>query len=407
MEKHSYGWDLLQEDEIPISPVYFEEELPPGTIAEMWAEVSIIDGKTTRHPPSFPKPTNVGKSNERHEFKQAMVDARSKWLKKRESGYLLQSEYDQGDAYLPNHARHFPMLLWKYSEESKHIEFPAYVQRKLDGQRFISYLKEPRKTWKDVEIYSRLMKVHGGMDYIKKLLFPPLLAAWNDDRQESYYVDGEFYRHGKNLQQIGSLIKDVRKTHKKTKSSAELWVFDAWYPSQNDPYEERKQALDRFFESFPRTHWIRKVRTTIVRDDDALQAAYQRFIAEKYEGAIVRDKRGLYLSDPIKNSSMLRSRHVLKMKKRFSKEFPVVGFEQGVKGKDKGAILWTIDLGRGQTLTLQPKNMTYQQRYECFKSAAGNFDNLYRGRLMTVEYEDLSKDGVPLRAKAAGFRLNA
>jgi len=48
MEKHSYGWDLLQEDEIPISPVYFEEELPPGTIAEMWAEVSIIDGKTTR-----------------------------------------------------------------------------------------------------------------------------------------------------------------------------------------------------------------------------------------------------------------------------------------------------------------------------------------------------------------------
>jgi hypothetical protein len=48
--------------------------------------------------------------------------------------------------------------------------------------------------------------------------------------------------------------------------------------------------------------------------------------------------------------------------------------------------------------------MTLPERYAMFKKIPDHFDATYKGRLMTIEYEDLSKDGIPLRAKAVGIR---
>ena len=91
---------------------------------------------------------------------------------------------------------------------------------------------------------------------------------------------------------------------------------------------------------------------------------------------------------------------------KYSNEYELIGFTEGKKGKDKGAILWILKTEDGNEFHATPKNMTYKERIsmysDCIKD--NNFIEKYKGRMMTIEYEDLSKDGIPLRAKSVGFR---
>jgi hypothetical protein len=399
--KYGIDWDVNDDDEVPLKADYFEGPLPRGTKAQMWVESGVVGGKITRHAPSFPPKKNVGRANERHEFQQALCDARSKWTKKNEMGGQLTRE---GQA--PQDIMRFPMLLRKYEDESKHINFPAYTQPKLDGHRFTAALDgKPAKkqTYKNVVLFSRTKKKHDGMNYIKKILLEPLQREYDTDVGESIYIDGELYKHGCNLQQVGHLIKKVENTYEATDDSAEFWVFDCYYPSRQTPYVERLRQLDAFFCTFL-TPWVRGVPATEVANEEEVMRMYETYIGDGYEGAIVRDAQGLYLSDPLETSQRLRSRHVLKIKKKYDDEFPVVGYAQGTKGKDVGAILWIVEVAPGKTLTLQPRDMTYEERYQLFAEAEEDFDGRFAGRMMKVVYDDLSKDGVPLRAKAITFR---
>ena len=105
----------------------------------------------------------------------------------------------------------------------------------------------------------------------------------------------------------------------------------------------------------------------------------------------------------------IRSKFVLKRKMKYSQEYEVVDFEDGTKGRDKGAIMWIcITSDTNKLFSVTPKNITYDERYSLFKEAMydnkNGFNNKFKGRMLTVEYEDLSKDKVPLRAKSIGFR---
>ena len=90
----------------------------------------------------------------------------------------------------------------------------------------------------------------------------------------------------------------------------------------------------------------------------------------------------------------------------YADEYEVVGYTGGKKGRDVNAIIWQCKVPNGNTFNVTPKNITYAERYLIYKKASTNdgFNKLYSGRMMTVEYEDLSNDNVPLRAKSIGFR---
>ncbi len=61
----------------------------------------------------------------------------------------------------------------------------------------------------------------------------------------------------------------------------------------------------------------------------------------------------------------------MKIKPKHDAEFPVVGFTQGRRGKDVGAVIWECGVPnpvnpRDKTFTVVPKDMTYEQRYAIY-----------------------------------------
>lgn len=103
-----------------------------------------------------------------------------------------------------------------------------------------------------------------------------------------------------------------------------------------------------------------------------------------------------------KKSEQLRSKELLKRKELFDGEFEVVGYTQGSKGKEVGAIVWICAIGE-KTFNVVP-NITHAERYKIFKECEAKFDKKYKNRMITVEYRGVSNDGVPMQGKAIAFR---
>lgn len=49
-------------------------------------------------------------------------------------------------------------------------------------------------------------------------------------------------------------------------------------------------------------------------------------------------------------------------------------------------------------------NLPIEERKEMYKLAEEDFDNLYKGKLATISFDDYSEDLVPLRAKFITIR---
>lgn len=425
--KHRHDWDMSNETTIPIIPKYLgDADIPKGSSSQFWVETGIVEGKISRHPPTYPKKTNVGKQNERNTFQQSLVDARAKYLKKREEGGLTKKEFSNKKR-TPKHKKLFPMLARKYDDEKKHVEWPGLVQPKLDGVRCIAFLNvNPRKkstTYKDVILATRTQKEFQGFNHIRRLLLEPLKEMYHVSGF-SLYLDGEFYKHGQTLQHISGEVRSIERNSKVDANSVKYHIFDCFYPSElSTPFEERVELLEDFFRLYQTsdTDWegssldaefqnksmVTMVPYTEVKNEKKMMRQYKKWLSEGYEGLIYRNPSGPYLAHPTKTGTFLRSRNLLKLKMRYSDEFKLIGFTEGTKGRDKGAIMWICQTKNGKkTFHATPKNTTLKKRYALFKKLTQdkNFDSDYKGKMMTVEYEDLSEDGVPLRAKAVGIR---
>ena len=414
-KKYEIDWDLLCDDIVLIKDSYLNGgKIPNGTNAQYYVETGVINGKITRHIPSYAECKNINKKNERNVFEQALVSARSKYLKKMESGFVIDIKGKQKNINL----KYFPMLVHKYDEKIENVKYPVMVQPKLDGTRCITFLNKPKNkkiqdcSADDIVMYTRQQKDYTGFLHIKELLLEPLIELWNVEKKESVYLDGELYKHGENLQTISGAVRNPNRDKIKEYKNIQYWIFDLFYPSElNLTFIKRVDILNDLFILLKKNKIIVKTPTYKIRKKKDLDIIYKKHLNDKYEGIIVRNMDSLYLTHPTKESAKIRSKYVLKRKKRYSNEYEVVDFKQGDKGRDIGAVLWilktTDSKGKEHQFNATPKNITYDERYEIFKKLKSDknlFNKKYRGRMMTVEYEDLSKKNVPLRAKSIGFR---
>lgn len=442
IKKYDVDWNILEQNEVPLLQKYIEgENLPKGTISQIWSEDGIIGGKITRHQPSHPTEVNIGRANERNTLFQAMISGRAKWQKKIDAGSLTNDEFEKmSSCKVDAHdvdfdhdedkdkknakgicklaekiqLRYYPMLLHKYDQKIEYVIYPALMQPKCDGIRALAFLNisSPRinladATYENVEIYTRQLKNIIGYTNQKKELLPILKELFDEKFGESVYMDGEMYTHGMNLQQLSGIVRNPKRNENPEETN-EYYIFDCFYPDKlSIPFSDRFMMLKKIFSDRP-SDKIRLISTVKVKTQKSLESQYRAYLRNKYEGAIIRNMDGEYLADPISTSSKLRSYDVLKLKPKYSGEFKIIDFKEGKRGKDMGAIIWICQTDGGHNFSITPKNVTNEWRKEMFTKLSKNknkiFIDKYEGRMMTVEYDELSKKGIPLRAKALEFR---
>ncbi len=393
-------WDLLEENEVPVKKAYLTGEIPEGTIAEYWVETGVSDGAIMRKAPTYVEGVLAGKANERNALQEALVKARGFYLKQVSNGSKTKDQfYRDGSEDDEKPRRFFPMLARVYTKR-KTIKFPCLVQPKLDGLRCVMYLDESKKK---VIMYSRNLKEISGFNDLRDEVFDVLKSFYDDSADESLYLDGEIYKHGLHLQDISGIVRRM-KSKPEEKKKLKYHVFDCFYPSQLDtPYKDRLMILKNFFAKLQDPKYITQVPTYIARNWDEEEKLSRSFLKKKYEGSVVKNSKGKYRADPSKSASWLRGPDVIKHKPRKSDEFEVVDFTSGTKGTNTDAIVWILQTDEGETFHATP-NIKLTERKKLFRQAKKDFNKLFKGRLMTVEYDDKSKKGIPLRAKAITFR---
>jgi len=83
-----------------------------------------------------------------------------------------------------------------------------------------------------------------------------------------------------------------------------------------------------------------------------------------------------------------RSADLLKMKEFQDDEFEITGFYEG-EGGEKGLVLWKCKTKDDKEFGCRPQG-THEDRRELFKHGAD-----YVGKMLTVRYQELTKDGIP------------
>lgn len=328
---------------------------------------------------------NIGKKNETNVLQQALKDAQSKYklqMKKSTppSSSTSSSTSDSigGGALIP------PMLAKIYSKHPPSFQAgPVFVQRKYDGIRSLSiFVKD------EVIIYSRQRNIYES-PYIEPIK-EALKAVFK--LQPQLYIDGEIFNKDLPLQVISGMVRTTELNSKYNGNKLYYKIYDV-FSNLEDKFSMRLLMLDYIKTVIPQSDSvIHIVDTYPVSSDLEVQKLYKEFREQKYEGAIVR------LDAPyVPSYNSYHCENLLKIKPLFDAEFTLVGYELGIKGKAAGAIIMICETDEGNQFNVNPA-MGIEERIKLGKFFKQSFAK-YEGRKLIVEYEDISKKGIPLRAR--------
>jgi len=339
-------------------------EIIGDTYTRTWGQVmGKMQSKSTTA-----KPKNIGRSNETTAAEQAIIEAKAVWAKKQKSGYSTSEEAPT--------TVNLPMKVNNYHKHKKKIIFPCYTSVKLNGVN-----AEYRLNGENLQLLSR-----GGEEYT----IPPHQRSSVINLM--HYLDttslnGEMYIHGEFLQDITAATKKHNDlTHKLV-----FHIFD--FPEINGDYRTRcEYAYGKVANGTFLMEGITMINVGMATSHDELDAQHSQAVAAGYEGIIIRNSKGLYKYNT-------RSLDVFKYKLAQDAEFEVRSY-----GIDKNGHVvftcWATSNHTGDKSTFKVKlRGTNEERLEMAANAAD-----YIGKWLKVEYEMLSKDGVPQKPVGIMFR---
>lgn len=313
------------------------------------------------------KGKNKGRSNETNAFEQAKREARSLWKKK------LDQNYRQSQQELDNLPL-LPMLAHKFTDHKHKIKWPAIAQPKFNGVRCL-VTKQQDGT---ITFTSRKGKHYETLDYME-YFFTGILM-------EGEVLDGEIYHHDLTFQQIIERVKRVltdrqELEHVKLQYHIFDYVNDAIYEKR---YQVLKNRYDTLLAYVPTANTFVKLAESVgVNSEDEFLARHKEFVAQGYEGTMLRTLTGRYVPD-------YRSYDLLKYKDFIDEEFEIVGVAQG-SGREEGAIIYICQTRNGQEFSVRPKG-SIDTRKELYQQESDKFI----GKYLTVRFQNLSDDGVPI-----------
>jgi DNA ligase-1 len=342
------------------------------------------------------KPKNIGKANETTGAEQALLEAQSKWNKQ------LKKDYRESIADIPQST--LPNLAHKYQDKSHVIDWDqCWELPKLDGVRASSFYKNG----------GQILQSRGGEEY-------PVIGELAEELNTCFFnafpdsfVDGELYCHGMYLEDITSCVKKHNVDTKKIK----LHVFD-WLRNKGDArgwyerYVGYKVAVlsHHAVDTCSYLSRVDFVKATRVTSSAEMLAKHNQYVAEGFEGIILRDSNEPY-------SFGNRTTGIIKYKVPMSEEFEVVDFELDKNGA--GVPVCKIEyteeqrdnfeelLKLGQTGSLKALPETFKAPFattaEKRKALWADRANLV-GSYLTVDYEKRSKYSVPTKPIGKAFR---
>lgn len=312
---------------------------------------------------------NIGRSNETSPGQQAVLELDSRVNKQLDKGYVRTIE-EAGTPATNSLGLKKPMLaqpIDKVKPES--IDWDnAYAQPKLDGHRCLV----------NGIMYSRQGK---------EILLPHIHEALGDQRLLDKGLDGELYVHGMMLQDIGSLVKKPRQESRQLI----LHVYDLM---RDAPYHERLAELQELLEGVQGP--ILAHTTEVVTGRDHLDTLHKQWLAEGYEGSILRHGLAHYEDDK-------RSNSLLKVKDFTDSEFEVIGVERGTPNGSYEVPVWICSNSGGLTEDDKTFKVTAQGNMQQ-KHEQWLMKHQHIGRQLTVQHFGYSKNNVPLLPVALRWR---
>jgi DNA ligase-1 len=325
------------------------------------------NGKMQTSPETIREGKNTGKANETSAFEQAQLEAQSKWKKKHDSNYT--DVYPDLNYKKEPEFKILPMLAQKYKERAKHIVWPAFIQPKLNGVRCLVERKG-----NTINFWSRKAKLYKNFNLYMEQEFLSFM-------KDGEILDGEMYNHGDvTFQELMSLIKDEKNPEiDKLKKLVKFHCYD--HPDTKLGFK------DRYFnwrQTVPNgQNYLRLVETIKIIDPKHIDKVHGEYTSAGYEGSIIRSGG----DEPY--NFQYRDNQLQKHKDFMDDEFEIVGCDQGV-GKDEGKAIFVCKIKGGLEFSVRCKgaDSVRQEQWTNRKK--------YMGKELTVRYQTLSDDGIPI-----------
>lgn len=265
----------------------------------------------------------------------------------------------------------------KEVQNRKRISFPAFTQPKLNGVRG---LYNGQLAW------TRNQKDHKShiLSFLQSVI--PVLPS-------NTVLDGELILpHPYTFQDTVSAVKRLYDLS----HHLVYHVFDCFFPDAMDARFDQRYRLLEHLQAHGRVH---RVETTLVHSDGEVDAQLDRYLELGYEGAIIRTAEGVYKHGP--NGS-----HLLKYKQFIDREYPIIDVWEGID-KFAGMAVFRMPCpwySPGDPIT---------EKNSFGATAPGDFDEKrhawehreeYIGKMLTVKFQNLSDEGVPIFPIALAIR---
>ena len=308
---------------------------------------------------------NIGKANETSPADQAVLEATSKIAAKKRVKYFDTIKAASTTMNIK------PMLAAKLDEKrEKKLVFPVTVQPKLNGVRCLAY-NLPDGT---VRLMSR-----GGKDYT----LPHISDELKGKIPDNVALDGEIYAHGYSLQ----VLRTFMDTPQEGTKELQLHCYDVTsLPANGCPWPQRHNQLVHFFKKHDLKHSV-LLKSPEVKAVKDIKKKHDEFVQDGYEGLILRGHDNEYKLGG-------RSTSLLKLKSFEDAEYEVTSF---AVAKD-GVPTFRCITPEGNEFDVRPKG-SMEERKALLKIAKKKI-----GKLLTVRYQELSDDLIPIFPVGIAFR---
>lgn len=303
------------------------------------------------------EPKNIGRANETTPEQQAVLEMDALIAKKIKSGYSYDSTAPTTVA--------LAMKVKSYQDQINNIKFPCFSTPKLNGVNAIY-----RRVDGQLTIYSRGGEIYPAIPHLEPFIHEIMeLSGFTE-------LNGELYIHGEHLQDIQSTVKKPNELSPKLTFA----IFDIC--DSKDIYLIRNKLIHNAFLAFYKTQREKletiAFLTGVVCDSHAdIENHYLACVRSGFEGTVIKNYDALYQHN-------VRSSDMFKYKKVLSAEFLISNYNLDKNGLPVFVMKCTA--GEFKAKPIGTKEFWAKVN-----------PNDYLGNYATIEYETLSKDGLPLK----------